>query len=354
MNRWMILAAALGGLALLLGCPEEGDDDDDDDTTAGDDDTGSDDDVTGDDDGGDDDSGDDDTAPVDGDGDGFTDDVDCDDTDATIHPDADEVCDDEDNDCDGLVDDEDDSVDAPLWYSDGDHDSYGAGKGAASCDTPPDTSSQDGDCDDTNDTVYPGAPELCDGLDNDCDGFDEGSVAGTYLGPDPYLDALDSPWDPATFSWFHLEDVEDDLIDTPGLVPANGYLASSYGYELVDSVDGDDGDPTDGGCNPCQSWYGSGTLTFTFDEVALGGLPTTVGVVWTDGLGEIYFEASWACGSLGTVGPFSDVDFPDNVYNGTSGEDRFFGVTAPVGVTSFTISNTAGGIEVDHIQYGLP
>lgn len=36
------------------------------------------------------------------------------------------------------------------------------------------------DCDDTNDAVYPGATEICDGLDNNCDGnVDDGIVTAT-------------------------------------------------------------------------------------------------------------------------------------------------------------------------------
>ena len=35
-----------------------------------------------------------------------------------------------------------------------------------------------GDCDDSNASVYPGAPEVCDGLDNNCDGIPEGDADG--------------------------------------------------------------------------------------------------------------------------------------------------------------------------------
>ncbi|WP_345014813.1 putative metal-binding motif-containing protein, partial [Aestuariibaculum suncheonense] len=105
------------------------------------------------------------SATTDDDGDGYSEnDGDCDDTNIEIHPGAEDLCDGLDNDCDGEIDE---GV-KNTYYADNDGDGYGdAESGMLACSAPEGYVSDNTDCDDTNITVYPGAEELCDGLDND-------------------------------------------------------------------------------------------------------------------------------------------------------------------------------------------
>ncbi len=109
-------------------------------------------------------------------------DEDCDDGDAAISPEGVETCDGVDDDCDGDVD-EDDALDAATWYADNDGDGWGdPDDTVVACDEPPGYGAGAGDCDDTDDDVYPGAHEVCgDGVDSDCDGAD-GSCGDASLG----------------------------------------------------------------------------------------------------------------------------------------------------------------------------
>ncbi|MEK7105175.1 MAG: putative metal-binding motif-containing protein [Patescibacteria group bacterium] len=95
---------------------------------------------------------------------------DCADTDASINPGATEVCDTLDNDCDGTVD-EDDASDAPTWYTDADGDGYGDPSVTdVACTMPVGYTSDSTDCDDTDSDVNRAATEICNGIDDNCDG----------------------------------------------------------------------------------------------------------------------------------------------------------------------------------------
>ncbi len=95
---------------------------------------------------------------------------DCDDTNDAINPNGAEVCNGEDDDCNGIPDD--DASDAQEWYVDSDGDTYGSGVPTISCDAPGTGSfvNSGGDCVEGNADINPGAVEICDDLDNDCDG----------------------------------------------------------------------------------------------------------------------------------------------------------------------------------------
>lgn len=115
---------------------------------------------------------------------GFIDDsTDCDDSNSLIHPAAVEVCDElnRDEDCDGAADDDDSSADwssMTPFYPDADGDGFGDSfADAMFCDLQPGFTLDFGDCDDADGAIHPGAEEICDGFDNDCDG--EGDVPGS-------------------------------------------------------------------------------------------------------------------------------------------------------------------------------
>ena len=119
---------------------------------------------------------------VDADGDGFASDEDCDDGDASRSPAAIEVCDEIDNDCDGEVDE--DVTD--RFYADADGDGYGDPDVIIeACDQPRGTVLSGTDCDDGDERVFPSANELCNGIDDNCDGVvDEGLLEAWYTDAD--------------------------------------------------------------------------------------------------------------------------------------------------------------------------
>lgn len=101
-----------------------------------------------------------------------------------------------DADGDGVLSDSDCNDQDPQvssgWelFSDQDGDGYGTGtQPLVSCEIQDHTAFQGGDCDDADSAVHPGAAEICDDRDNDCDGAvddDDESVEG---GLTWYLDA---------------------------------------------------------------------------------------------------------------------------------------------------------------------
>ncbi len=94
---------------------------------------------------------------------------DCDDSLANVNPLAPEECNGRDDNCNNQVDDA--PIDGLTYYADQDRDGYGDAKASVqSCTQPSGYVISASDCDDRDADVYPWAEEVCDDVDNDCNG----------------------------------------------------------------------------------------------------------------------------------------------------------------------------------------
>jgi formylglycine-generating enzyme required for sulfatase activity len=235
----------------------------------------------------------------DGDGDGTQASLDCDDQDPDLHPGVAEICDGLDNDCNGFVDDLEDQ-DSDHWNVCRDCDDTLAliHPGAedlvgdnidADCDGLDGTDADlDGvvavasggaDCDDANPEVKPGAAELCDGLDNDCNGTKDDGLGDTVCKDDDActVDGCDSATKTCTHTPRACDD--QDACTNNDCDPATGCLNSSKAADCDDlnPCTADSCDKASGACQhdavegPCEDANLCSTGDYCQDGLCKGG-----------------------------------------------------------------------------------
>jgi hypothetical protein len=104
---------------------------------------------------------------VDADGDGYGAACDCNDFNPAVHPGPSETCNGIDDNCNGQIDE----GLTQVFYRDADGDGYGdSNVTLVACVPPAGWVVRGGDCDDARALVHPGVPEVCNSLDDNCNG----------------------------------------------------------------------------------------------------------------------------------------------------------------------------------------
>lgn len=162
----------------------------------------------------------------------------------------------------------------------------------------------------------------------------------TYFnGGATYFGLSSSPFQPVNGSPNVFENFENGTVNS--FVKATGGFIKGPSAQ-TDSVDA-------GG----SSYATTGkAITFRFNG-ANGSRPTMAGLAWTDGKPNsvITFRAWDSSGKL--IGKIT-ATLGDMMRNGTTGEDRFFGISSDNGISKIRISSNKAGFEVDHLlAYGF-
>lgn len=225
--------------------------------------------------------------------------ADCDDSDASVYPGATEIMDDGiDQDCNGF--------DTVTCFDDSDGDGYGGAANGFTADGVCDGESLillGGDCDDTAAEINPDAEEVCDGVDQDCD--------GQFLSGENQ----DADGD----GWLECEDCDDlEPFVNPGEEEhCDGFDSNCDGaIPLDETVDLDgDGVPECGDCDDEDPEAGPilpeecvGDLDEDCDGLIDGDDPNCDGLIDADGDG-------WCVGGEDLDGD-GDCSSPDEVFEG--------------------------------------
>jgi hypothetical protein len=188
--------------------------------------------------------------------DGYTDNGnDCNDDDAAINPSATEVCDQVDNNCNNETDEGGACGDEYTYYRDADGDGYGDPNDSvtsADSNAPDGYVDNGGDCNDGDAAINPGATEVCDQVDNNCNNeTDEGGACG---GGDEYTyyrdvdgDGYGDPNDSVTSAD---PNAPDGYVDNSGDCNDDDAAINPDATEVCDQVDNNCNNETDEGvCN---------------------------------------------------------------------------------------------------------
>ena len=245
------------------------------------------------------------------DGDGYTSDEDCDDNSSAIFPTAEELCDGVDNDCDGDIDE---GV-LSTFYLDVDQDGFGDDEAILeACEVRDGYVAIGNDCDDGNADVFPSAPEVCDELDNNCDGQVDEDVQTAFF-TDRDGDGYGSD---DSIEWACEE--REGVTSTSGDCDDSNAVVNPAAEEVCDGLD-----------NNCSGTIDEGQTQFFYEDVDADGFGNENSTIETCNRPVGYVDNALDCDDASAfVSPLATeiCDAIDNNCDGVVDEEGAVGATA--------------------------
>ncbi len=243
--------------------------------------------------------------------------TDCNDAVAAIHPGATEICNSIDDNCSGAADE---GLTFVNYYADADADGYGAGTATNACASPgAGYATANGDCDDVMVGVNPGAADVCNGWDDDCDSsIDEGIPTITYYN-DADGDGYGAGLPTTTCSVLSAPFVSNNTDCDDSNIAVNTAATESCSNTIDDN------------CN--------GTINESCgSELGVGESPSTAVSVWT----TFYPTCS---AQTHTLSGFASSSYSQSIC--LTGEDKWHSFVATSEAVSILIGSTANDILVE-------